>query len=144
MAIVIKPKAPGTPIKPGTLKADAPDKPTKTKVAANAVDDEPAPPVQLTAKAGKATVTKEYKDGTITEETHDFPVVPVEGPAATVSMSMGLTRNLGNYESVKFSVSLSLPCAPVEEEVNKTFHTVRGWIDTTVETVNQEISAQLA
>lgn len=94
-------------------------------------------------KQAVATVTKQHKDGS-SSETHEVVKEQIfDGPAANVGVSIGLTRNLGNYESVKITVSLFMPCNPVEEEINSTYDEVKGWVDTRIEHINQEISDQL-
>jgi hypothetical protein len=47
--------------------------------------------------------------------------------AANVSVEMGMTINLGNYESAKVSVSLSVPC--YQEEVDRTFAWAKKWVE---------------
>ena len=112
----------------------------------------PPPPVQLTAPAVKkkigkqpeGTVTHEFKDGSSTEE--KIPVgsgVLLNAPNATVTVSLGVTRNLGNYESVKATVSLTLPCDNNEKDIDMAFHEARGWVDTRIEMINQDIDTQL-
>jgi hypothetical protein len=97
--------------------------------------------VQLTAKAPKAVITKEFKDQTSTQEHVPFASVKVPANPAVVTVNMGVTRNLGNYESVKFGVELSLPCDPANIEA--AFEEAKGWVDSRVELINQEISEQL-
>lgn len=92
-----------------------------------------------------ATVNKKFKDGTETDE--QIPVGGIKkfnGPHATVGLSMAVTRNLGNYESVKTMVSLYMPCENTEQAIQETFDEVKGWVDTRVELLNQEVNEQLA
>ncbi len=144
MTVTVKPKAPA----PAVAKAP----PTKPVVKAK-----PAPTpqvdledggaqdgVQLIAKQGKATVTKQYKDGSeiVTEEDVGKPLVS-EIAMANVGLSMGMTKALAPYENVKFQVSLHLPCAPEPEEINATFEAAKEWVAERVETIMQEIQDQI-
>lgn len=102
---------------------------------------EKSPSVQLVAKAPKASVNKAYKDGSVVDEEILMEPKMVPLNPAVVSVNIGVTRNLGNYESVKFSVQLSMPCDP--SDVDSTFNEAKGWVDSRVELINQEITAQL-
>jgi hypothetical protein len=42
-------------------------------------------------------------------------------PTAKVSVSGHMTKNLGNYESARVGVEISLPCLPVESEVVRVY-----------------------
>lgn len=46
---------------------------------------------------------------------------------AVVSVKGGATVNLGNYESARIDVTLSVPCYP--EEIDDVFLTVKEWVD---------------
>ena len=52
---------------------------------------------------------------------------PVEGAPANVGLSIGYTRNLGDYESVKFQVSLHVPSSI--DAIDETFAVIRDWCD---------------
>lgn len=41
----------------------------------------------------------------------------LRGPVATVTRGYGLTLNLGNYESARFDVSLTMPCLPQDMDL---------------------------
>jgi hypothetical protein len=97
------------------------------------------------AKQAVALISKKFKDGS--EVDSQVPVGDLQtftAPHATVGLSMAVTRNLGNYESVKMSVSLFMPCENNETAMQETFDEVKGWVDTRVELLNQEVNAQLA
>lgn len=102
--------------------------------------------VQQTLKANVAvgTVTKQFKDGSSTEEKETVKTTLLPEPHATVGLSIGVTRNLGNYESVKLTVSLFMPCTLDPEDIDATYMEVKGWVDTRVEHINEEISQDLA
>lgn len=89
--------------------------------------------------AGK--VTKTHKDGSVVEKSipHSEPSVP-EHPCV-VSVMMNMTRNLGNYESLKIGVTLSVPCTP--ENVEDTYTDIKAWVDGKLNEINQEVNENL-
>jgi hypothetical protein len=42
-------------------------------------------------------------------------------PVARVTVTSHITKNLGNYESAKLGVEVSLPCFPIEEEIVRAY-----------------------
>ena len=53
---------------------------------------------------------------------HDFVTQP-----AQVSVTVALNMNLGNYESAKVSVSLTLPC--YSEEIDQAYEFAQKWAE---------------
>lgn len=101
------------------------------------------------AQAMKATlpvavVSTEHKSGAETHLT-ETPFVPIQtqGTPALVEVSIGLTRNLGNFESVRLHVGLTLPCNPSEEEINSAYEEAKGWVDTRIEALSADIDKEL-
>jgi hypothetical protein len=86
-------------------------------------------------KASQAVVSKQFVvSGSdsgpeeISEETlavHSFVTAP-----ANVSVEMGMTLNLGNYESARVTVSVSVPC--YKEEVDDAHAYARKWVESRV------------
>ena len=71
--------------------------------------------LQVKVQKVNGTVDKEYKQSgqTITTESEVIPVGEVQTTPdiqAVVSIAMGMTKNLGNFEAFKVNVSLSIPC----------------------------------
>lgn len=46
---------------------------------------------------------------------------------ASVGLDLGMTLNLGNYESARVSIALRVPC--YKEEVNETFEATKKWLE---------------
>lgn len=46
---------------------------------------------------------------------------------AKISVAVGLTVNLGNWESAKINVQLTMPC--YKEEIEETFKFVQSWVE---------------
>ena len=89
----------------------------------------------------QAIVTKTTKNEAGSQETVNQIRVgePVEDTPemCNVGFSLAVTKNLGNYENVKASVSLYMPCK--EEDIDSTFTKVKSWVDDKVEEVVEEV-----
>lgn len=70
--------------------------------------------------AGIARVSGRFvrsgKEEVITETEEIIEPAVFTGPVATVTRGYGLTLNLGNYESARFDVSITMPCYPEDVE----------------------------
>lgn len=101
-------------------------------------------PEKHCGKQAVASVSKIFKDGTISDHHENVGEVKMfTSPAANVGLTMAVTRNLGNFESVKMSVSLFMPCDATPAALQHTFDEVKDWVDTRVELLNQEVNSQL-
>lgn len=72
-----------------------------------------------------ATSAEIVSRGEILAERHKEEIVErkkIEGPAASVGVNMGTTINLGNFQSARIDVQVTLPCAP--EDVEATYKEV--------------------
>jgi hypothetical protein len=88
-------------------------------------------------KQSSAKVTVQKPDGAVVETEELVSEQIFEGPVANVGVTAGLTRNVGNYNSVKLSVSLHLPCGP--SDIDSTFDFVQMWVNTRMEMLADEI-----
>ena len=68
-------------------------------------------------KQGTLTITTRYPSSE-EEETQEINLktYPAEVPLASVSVEGSITKNLGNYESIRIQASITLPCAVEETE----------------------------
>ena len=64
-------------------------------------------------------------------------VRPFISAPATISVKAGVTINLGNYESGRVDVMLTMPCYP--EEVDGIYEDVKNWVDGRIEHERREI-----
>lgn len=109
-----------------------------------AIKKNPAVKQETKAVIPQATVSVEHKSGAETHTTETpLPPVMVSGQPALVEVAIGLTRNLGNYESVRLHVGLTLPCPPTEEEINNAYDEAKGWVDSRIESLSAEIDKEL-
>lgn len=66
-------------------------------------------------KSGTLTITTRYPNGEEIEERQvTVKTYPTDAPLASVSVEGSVTKNLGNYESLRIQAAITLPCA-VEE-----------------------------
>lgn len=114
------------------------------------IKPKPSPkPLQTIAQKNTAAQaigveTTMHQDGS--EVSKQVPVgQPQMVPAAhaMVEVSIGVTRNLGNYESVKINVSLALPCLPEGAQIDEAYATAKGWVDSRIHELNEDIDADL-
>lgn len=95
-------------------------------------------------RVGKLRVARQYEcrnaptdaeDEEVDTEELDVERFPEGVEPAWVNAKKGLTLNLGNYESVRFDVSITLPCyreeveAALDEAWRMVDHTVRKQVD---------------
>ena len=69
---------------------------------------------------------------------HVFPVQDYEGEPARVRVEGSVTRNLGDFNSVKVGVVLELPCAADLESLNVAKVFADSWVTTQI---SQELGA---
>ena len=87
--------------------------------------------------SGKVAVS--HADGSEKNIEESLGGVLIEsGPPATVNVTIGLTRNLGNYESLRFSVSATIPCENNGEAMTAAYDYGRGWVDEKINALNTE------
>lgn len=87
---------------------------------------------QIEGKKGTLSVTvKRTQVGTVKEDSEEREQIEVSRfvtDPAYVTVAVGVTKNLGNYESLRMEVRVSLPC--YIEEVDETYFTAKEWVDT--------------
>lgn len=92
---------------------------------------------------GKLTV--KHPDGSETEEVESIPAdTPVSAHPVMVGVSIGITRNLGNFESIKAQVSITIPCDPDPDEIDETYASAKDWVDARINAFNDEINENVA
>lgn len=96
----------------------------------------------------KATVTTEHKQSgqVIAEDTQEEDVelgTPKNLTSAawcTVGVEGSFTKNMGNYESARIGVSLSVPCP--HEEIDAVYDMAEAWVNDRIEKMMEELSAE--
>lgn len=112
--------------------------PAPTKALSKTVED-----VQETMANVEASVTINHPDGSEEVTTEVVGQVQVSGAPAKVCVGVGLTKNLGNYESLRAYVELTLPCAPTEQDIEESYAMAKSWVDDKINEINSEVSAQI-
>jgi len=92
-------------------------------------------------KQSECSVLKQfYKDGHLATEMSDETTIEVHKfvtEPATVSVEYGLTMNLGNFESARIAVHLTVPA--YREEVDGAYDYARKFVESRVATEVAEI-----
>jgi len=83
-----------------------------------------------------ARFVRSGKEEIITEVEEVIGIAKFESTPAMVTRGYGLTLNLGNYESARFDVSITMPCYP--EDVDACDKWAAAWAE---ERVQQEMSS---
>lgn len=95
--------------------------------------------VAVQATVGRALVdaTNKVVSETVKDEQisiHSFITTP-----ATVGVDMGLTLNLGNYESARVSVSVVVPC--YKEEVSNAYEWAKEFVESRLKAESADVQA---
>lgn len=95
-------------------------------------DDDCGQPIKLVRRATQAFVTKQFAtsgtpQGQPSQNNQDLEIHSFVTEPASVRVSLGMTVNLGNYESARIDVSLTVPC--YKEEVEDAFEYAREWVE---------------
>jgi hypothetical protein len=98
--------------------------------------------IHATTSVTKTIMSQGEKKVVKDESTNDsLGIVHGDDALGLVSITMGVTRNLGNFESVKLGVSLSYPSTV--ENFDETFEAGRLWVDEKLNILNQAIDEEL-
>lgn len=94
-------------------------------------------------KESKMFTRSIYKQGRMIlkdEESEEIEVVRFEDDAATctVSVDKAITKNLGNYNSLKISGFISVPCYLNDEEIDRAFEYAAKKLDDRVGEIYRE------
>ena len=90
-----------------------------------------------TKKETVVRVEKSFKNGSETDIEKTLAVREFVTEPAVVGLTYGITINLGNFNSVRLSVSLNMPC--YKEEVDDAYAWASEWVGTKVSSERDEI-----
>lgn len=146
---VFKKASPKAVVVEVAVAAPAPSpKPKKSKILDSITPPDSA--VSSNAAAIVTNVEKAHTKGsgkskeeilTTEHESHGMVKSTLE-PLGSINVQMGVTRNLGNYESVKMSVSMTYPTTVANADA--AFEAAQKWVDDKVNYLNQQIDDELA
>ncbi len=86
---------------------------------------------------GKVEIQEKGKDLKVTEIKVGEAIF-VDKPMANVGMKVGMTKNLGNYESVRVDISLYMPCLTDDVSISETFDLIENWCDLKMQGIVKE------
>lgn len=94
-------------------------------------------PLKIIKKTGTATVTKDAinnkaKTSTEVAKTQEQVPVPlndaqVQGVPCTIGFEASYTKNLGNYESTRIGITLTIPCR--HDEIDSVYDFAQEWVN---------------
>lgn len=128
-----KGKAPTQSVPTDTAVASATDAPAAPAPAPSASAPAPAPaPTPVVVRPATAVVTRVYgKIGAPETKNEELEVRSFVTEPAVVEIGYGLTLNIGNYESARVDVKISLPC--YAEEANAAYEYAKKWTEERVQ-----------
>lgn len=94
---------------------------------------------ELTQIYGVASVTDQ--NGVVKETITPVALSLAEGPQTRVKCAVGMTINLGNFQSARIDVSLEAPSNLDTDSLDKTFEFIKNWIDVKSSAMKAEIEA---
>ena len=96
----------------------------------------------MTTKAkGHGTATMQTPDGALKEESSlvEKPEeLEADEETAMVNFTAGFTRNVGDFNNVRCSVSITLPCSPLH--IEEVFEFEKTWVEGKLEEYMNEIN----
>ena len=96
---------------------------------------------------GNASVVTEVKKAgvLVSNKEHDLELDANESLVnpARVSVKLGITKNLGNFNSLRVDVQVEYPCEPKEEAVASTVKRVSGWVQMFIEQEIEEAESNV-
>lgn len=98
---------------------------------------------QMVSKTGKGVVSKAHPDGSKEEQQTPLGTLVSDKPMATVFVSLGMTKNLGNYESLKMTVGVTLPSEPNDQALEATYGVAKAWCDEHLNQIVAEVNSEL-
>lgn len=86
------------------------------------------------------TVEIRHPSGATTRQESTVAEVASDRPMANVGYQISFTKNLGNYESTKVTVTLHMPCPPTAQDIDETFARIEKWVDGRMGEITQKMS----
>lgn len=80
-----------------------------------------------------------YPDGTSKKEVEVVEEVIVDRPMANVGLKVGMTKQLREFESVRFDVSLFMPSDTDKDSLNETFKKCDKWVEKKMKKILKEL-----
>lgn len=125
-------------------KAPAKKKVTKKKAPQAAGYENVDPEPGKKSKSAQGTTFKNEPGKPAEHATEFVPVAFVDEGflTANVNVSMGARVGLPDYCDARCGASLTIPCKPVQEEIDKAFEWAKDWCETRVQGMIDEINGE--
>lgn len=99
---------------------------------------------QVDGKKGTLSVTvNRTQIGTVKEDSEEREQIEVSRfitEPAYVTFACGATKNMGNYESLRIEVRVTLPC--YVEEIDEIYLKAKGWVDNRLDKELSELAGK--
>lgn len=82
----------------------------------------------ITVKRPSYNFGEQFEEST-TERNQTVEVPVINSPPAYVRVSASVTKNMGNFNSIKVQVDVSLPCYPEGTEIDRTYDICSSWVN---------------
>lgn len=92
---------------------------------------------ELTQIYGVASVTDQ--NGVVKETLTPIALALVDGPQTRVKCAVGMTINLGNFQSARIDASLEAPSNLDTDSLDKTWEFLKTWLDNKLIAMKAEI-----
>ena len=86
---------------------------------------------------GKVEIAND--DGTVEERSEVVDEIVVDKPMANVGLKVGMTKNMGDFNSLRIDVSLFLPSELDTKSLNKTFKRADKWCEKKMKKIMEEL-----
>lgn len=84
------------------------------------------------------------KSGAANEETEKLGMITGAGPWAQVTVEMSHTKNLGNFQSARLGVAITIPCSSADVvSVDASFEFAKNWCDVKLSGMIAEMETDL-
>lgn len=101
-----------------------------------------SPQTHLVSEPVKSITTiDKLKSGPLGQEVTEHPgIFNTKNSGCLITFGGSRTYNLGNYESAKVEVSITIPCDP--ESINCAYEWGKSWADSKIDEVEQNIKGK--
>ena len=96
--------------------------------------------MSLTVETGETETSVEHKKSGLSKK-KSGKTKPTKTDGTSVTLSMGHTKNIGNFESVKIEVGVTIPTT--QKDIEKAYKLAKGWCDKKLTELIDEVEDSL-
>lgn len=103
--------------------------------------EDPPKVEKITCEANKEI--QHHSGATINESENVELFLPekLQNQVGSVSFEGGFTKNMGDFNSTKCSLSISMPCNPTKDGVEKTYDILNQWVNEKLQSIYEDLEA---